>query len=46
MHSHFVAKPRVDPPQPGLGGAGLWVGVKPGGLMNKLGAALDEPRAS
>ena len=46
MISRFVAKPRVDSPQPGLGGAGLWVGVKPGGVMNKLGAVLDEPRAS
>jgi len=35
-------KTRVDPPQPGLGGAGLWVGMKPGGLMNHLGAVLDE----
>jgi hypothetical protein len=43
MHSH---KPRVDPPQPGLGGAGLRVGMRPGGVMNKPGAALDEPRAS
>jgi len=46
MHSRFVANPWAEPPQPGLGGAGLRVGVKPGGVMNKLGAVLDEPRAS
>jgi len=46
MHSRFVANPWADSPWPGLGGAGLWVGMKPGGVMNKLGAVLDEPRAS
>jgi len=37
-------KTRVDPPQPGLGGAGLWVGMKPGGMMNKPWAVLDGNR--